>query len=140
MNDLDTYREAEYHKTSSARSFGIVFAVVFLLLGLYPLLSGAPIRIWALLVGLVFGLSAWVAPQVLSPLSLAWAAFGHLLGKLTSPLFLGLVFFGLITPTGWFLRVFGRRPLSLDFDRKVPTYWIERSLPAPATDSMKDQF
>lgn len=127
-------------KVGSERSFGIVFAVVFTLIGLFPLWVGADVRIWALLCGGVFLGLAFIAPGVLAPLNRAWFRFGLLLHKIISPLVMGLMFFAVFMPIGLLMRVLGKRPLDLGFDRHVNSYWVHRTPPAPEPGSMKRQF
>lgn len=127
-------------RTSSDRSFGVVFAVVFATVALLPLWSGGDVRLWALLLAAGFLLLALVAPRVLAPLNRAWAAFGVLLHRLVSPVVLGLMYFGVITPTALVMRLSGRRPLALDRDGASNSYWIPRSPPGPEAETLTRQF
>src|SRR5712672_789619 len=89
---------------SSDRSFGFVFAVVFAIIGCWPLIHGAAPRWWALGLGAAFAALALARPQLLHPLNRAWLAFGRLLHRVVSPLVMGMVFFTVVTPTGWIMR------------------------------------
>ena len=127
-------------KSGSDRSFGIVFAVVFAIIGLLPLWNGENIRIWALVITGLFLAAALIYPKMLGPLNRIWFQFGLLLHKIVSPLIMGLIFFGAVMPTGLLMRLFGKKPLDLDFDPSLQSYWIHRTPPSPEPGSMKRQF
>ena len=57
-----------------------------------------------------------------------------------NPLIMGLLFFGTIMPIGIMLRLLGRRPLNLNFDSKVESYWIARDPVGPVSGSLKNQY
>ncbi len=130
----------EHVQTSSDRAFGFVFAVVFTIIAFWPLLSGNTPRWWALVVAVVFGTLALVRPALLAPLNHLWTRFGLLLNKITSPLIMGLLFYGIITPFGLIMRWAGKDPLRLRFDPSAESYWIERVPPGPAPETIKNQF
>jgi len=126
---------------SSDRVFGLVFAVVFFLIALFPLLSGQGIWKWAIVFSLAFGLAALTAPRILSPLNRLWTRFGLLLHKITSPIILGIIFFLVITPIGIIMRMLRKDgPLKMIMDHECRTYWIERTPPGLRHDSFTDQF
>ena len=91
-------------KSSSNRSFGIVFAVVFAIIALWPLTDGSAARVWAVAVAGAFLAIALGRPSVLAPLNRAWTAFGSVLHKITNPLTMGLVFYGAVVPTALIMR------------------------------------
>ena len=132
------FSQHQTDKVGSERNFGLVFAVVFALVGLWPILGGNGMRIWALAVAAGFVLLAFVRPSVLRPLNLAWFRFGLLLGRIVSPVVMALIFFVAVTPTALIMRMFGKDVLRLRFDREAESYWIGRD-DDPAT-SMKNQF
>jgi hypothetical protein len=125
---------------ASERSFGIVFAVVFAMIGLFPLLSGNDPRWWALGVGVAFLVLAFAAPKLLAPLNGVWMAVGKIMHKVVSPLVLGLLFAIAVVPTGLFLRLRGMDPLRLKRDAAAKSYWIMREPPGPEPMSFKNQF
>ncbi|MCH7543123.1 MAG: hypothetical protein IIB65_05750 [Proteobacteria bacterium] len=127
-------------KGSSDRTLGLVFAVIFLIVGLAPLAGGAGVRIWALILAAVFVVLAIAWPTSLGPLNKVWTKFGLLLHKLMSPLVMGVIFYLSVTPIGVFLRVIGKSTLGLRPDPKMETYWIERRPPGPPPETMKNQF
>ena len=125
---------------SSDRSFGYIFAAVFLLVGCWPLLYREPPRWWALAIGASFAVVAVARPQVLRPLNKAWLALGHLLERVVSPLVMGTIFFVCVTPTGWIMRWRGKDPLSRKRRPDLSTYWIARDTAPPQPEAMKNQF
>lgn len=125
---------------SSDRSFGLVFAGVFLLVAFWPLLHGRSPRWWASGVAVGFGLVALVRPVLLAVFNRLWSKLGVLLGRVVSPIALGILFYGVLTPTGAMIRLTGKDPLRLRRDRGAKTYWIAREPPGPAPDSMTHQF
>jgi predicted membrane metal-binding protein len=125
---------------SSNRSFGLTFAIIFAIYGLWPLIRVAPVRAWALVVAACFLLAALVLPRVLAPLNRLWLRFGLLLHACISPVIMGLVFYTTVTPIGLMRRLLGKDPLRLRFDPDAVTYWIERHPPGPAPDTMPRQF
>jgi hypothetical protein len=127
-------------RTSSDRAFGIVFAAVFGVVGLLPVLRGGPVRSWALALAGVLLVVALRRPALLAPFNRWWTAFGLLLHRVVSPLVMGLIFYGVVTPTGVLLRLGGKDPLNLAWDRNIDTYWIDRRPPGPTPDTMPRQF
>ncbi len=127
-------------KAGSERAFGLVFAAVFALIGLWPLFSAGGVRVWALIVAALFAAAAFLAPGALKPLNRAWFLFGMLLHKIVNPLVMALLFFTTVTPTALVMRLAGKDPLRLKFDRAAKSYWIERAPPGPEPDSMRRQF
>jgi hypothetical protein len=125
---------------SSDRGFGYVFAVVFALVGAWPLIHWQTPRWWAFGVAAAFAVLALVRPQILHPLNRVWLALGRLLHKVVSPLVMGLVFFLTVTPTGWLLRLRGKDVLSLKRRPDLKSYWIKREAARPEDESMKNQF
>ena len=134
----DLSRQHE-ERSGSDRSFGLVFAAVFAIIALTPLLFGEGIRVWALLPGVAFLGIALVRPATLAPLNKAWLAFGRVLHRLVSPVVLGFLFYVVITPTGLLLRALGKDPLRLSLKPDAATYWIERQ-PGPKPETMRNQF
>jgi hypothetical protein len=125
---------------SSDRAFGLVFTAAFLLIGLWPLVRLAPVRTWALGLAALFLVASLLRPAVLSPLNRLWLRLGLLLQRITNPIVLGILFFGIVLPIGLLMRLVGKNPLRLGFDRGAQTYWIERQPPGPAPDTMPRQF
>ncbi len=123
-------------KISSNRSFGIVFFIVFLLIALYPLTYGGEIRIWSLIISIIFVILGLLNSKILAPLNKIWFKFGILLGKIISPLIMGIIFFLVVTPIGLIMRLLGKDVLNLKIN-KNKSYWIEKNGPK---SKMKNQF
>jgi hypothetical protein len=136
----ESFAERGAVKTSSDRSFGIVFTVVFAVIGLAPLLSGHPVRWWSLGVAGAFLAVALIYPRLLAPLNRAWTKFGLLLHHIVNPLVMGMLFFLVVTPIALAMRLCGKRTLAMELDPAASSYWIERSPPGPAPETMKQQF
>lgn len=127
-------------KTSSNRSFGIVFTAVFGIVGTVPLISGNPVRWWSLGVAGIFLVVSIFYPAALAPLNRLWTKFGLLLHRIVNPFVMGLIFFLVVTPIALIMRAVGKRPLQTTIDYNVTSYWIRRNPPGPAPESMKRQF
>jgi hypothetical protein len=127
-------------KTSSNRSFGIVFTCFFLLVALLPLLHHHIIRWWALILAACFFVVALIVPKILRPLNYLWTRFSILLSKITTPIVMGIIFFAVLTPMSLCRRLFKRLPLTLEPDPKQPSYWITREPPGFNAQGMKNQF
>ena len=123
-------------KISSNRSFGIVFFIFFLIIALYPLLNNHNIRLWSLIISIVFLILGLLNSDFLKPLNKIWFRFGLLLGKVVSPLIMSIIFFFVLTPIGIFMKVLGKDLINLKFNNKK-TYLIEKSGPK---SKMKNQF
>jgi hypothetical protein len=132
--------EEEEVRPPSERSFGITFAVVFLIIGLLPLVHGGAWRPWSVGVAAVFLAAAFLFPAVLRPLNLLWLKFGLLLHRIVNPIILGAMFFLAVTPTAMFMRMRGRRLLQREFEPGLDTYWNRREPPGPEPDSIRHQF
>ena len=123
-------------KISSNRSFGIVFFIVFLLIALYPLINSEEIRVWSLIISLIFLVLGLINSKILSPLNNVWFKFGLFLGKVISPLIMMIIFFFVVTPIGLIMRILGKDVLNLRYNDNK-TYWIEKTGPK---SKMKNQF
>jgi len=123
-------------KIGSNRSFGIVFFIVFLLISIYPLINSESIRIWSLIISLIFLLLGLINSKLLNPLNKIWFKFGLLLGKIISPIVMGIIFFFVVTPIALLMRLIKKDLLNLNFNNNN-TYWIEKSGPK---SKMKNQF
>ena len=123
-------------KISSNRSFGIVFFIVFLLISIYPLINQGELRIWSLLISLLFLILGIINSKVLSPLNKVWFKFGIFLGKIISPIVMGIIFFLVVTPIAFLMRILKKDLLNLKYN-KNSSYWIEKTDPKSI---MKNQF
>ena len=123
-------------KISSNKSFGIVFFIVFLIVSIYPIFNSGDLRVWSLIISITFLVLGLLNSFILSPLNKLWFRFGILLGGIVSPTVMGIVFFGVVTPTSIIMKIFQKNLLGLKKDNKK-TYWIEKSL---IKSKMKNQF
>jgi len=115
---------SENIKISSNRSFGIVFFVVFLLIAIYPMINQGELRLWSLLISFTFLVLGIINSKLLTPLNRLWFKFGLFLGKIVSPLVMGIIFFSVVTPIGLFMRLFKKDLLSLKYNDEK-SYWVE---------------
>jgi len=123
-------------KIGSNRSFGIVFSIVFLLIAIYPIINNEDTRLWSLIISFIFLVLGIINSKLLTPLNKLWFKFGLLLGRIVSPVIMGVIFFLVVTPTGFIVRIFGKDLLNLKLN-KDKSYWIEKSGPK---SKMKNQF
>lgn len=115
-------------RPAQLRSFGLILGGMFAVIALWPvLLGGEDLRLWALMVSGILGLSALVLPGMLRPIYKVWMRLGSALGWLNTRLLLGIGFYGIFTPMGMVMRLFKRNPLRLGFDPQATTYRVPRS-------------
>ncbi len=123
-------------KISSNRSFGFVFFVVFFVISLWPILSENEIRIWSLILSVIFLILGILNSKILTPLNKVWFRFGIFLGNFITPIVMGIVFFLVVTPTGILAKLFKKDLINLKKNNDK-TYWVEKK---ETTSSMKKQF
>ena len=124
-------------KISSNRSFGLVFFFVFLIVSLWPLLNENPLRIWSIIIAIIFLILGLMNSKLLAPLNVLWSKFGILLGSIVAPIVMGIVFFLVITPTGFIMKIFNKDLLKKNRDSGKVSYWINRD---KTKSTMKQQF
>ena len=129
------------HKTririNSNRSFGVVFFFFFLIISLWPLVNENPLRVWAIFIAIIFLTLGLMNSKLLTPLNILWFKFGILLGSIISPIVMGIVFFAVITPTGFIMKIMGKDLINNKYDNKKKSYWINRD---KSKSTMKQQF
>ena len=125
------------NKKSSNKSFGILFFVVFLGLGLWPLTNDKNINIYLIIISIIFLILGLLNSKLLSPLNLFWIKFGELLGKIIAPIVMAIIYFFILTPISLIVRLFGKDLLSLKFSKQIKTYWTKRK---KDLGSMNKQF
>ena len=123
-------------KIGSNRSFGLVFFLVFLIIALYPIINNEGLRLWSLITSFFFLILGLINSKLLTPLNKIWFKFGIFLGKIISPIIMGIIFFLVVTPTAIMMRLFGKDLLNLKFNNRK-SYWIEKNEP---TSKLKNQF
>ena len=120
----------------SNKNFGIVFFIVFFLIAIFPLTNSEEIRIWSLIISFIFLTLGMLKSKILTPLNNLWFKFGIILGKIVSPLVMGVIFFFVVTPIGLLMRLFGKDLLNLKYSLNK-SYWIEKNGPKSI---IKNQF
>ena len=123
-------------KIGSNKSFGFVFFIVFLIISIYPMLGGDSLRVWSLAISIIFLILGLLNSKILSPLNKLWFKFGIFLGKIISPIIMGIIFFFVVTPIGYLMRLFKKDVLSLKFNANK-SYWVKKNGPK---SKMKNQF
>ena len=136
----EDFSRAEHVEASSNRSFGWVFTAVFLIVALWPLVSGGTLRWWSLIVSGLVLLVTVAAPALLTIPNRLWMRFGLLLNRIISPVALAILFYVVVTPTGLLMRALGKDNLRLRRSVSSESYWIKRDPPGPDPDSMSNQF
>ena len=124
-------------KMSSNRNFGFVFFIVFLIISLWPLQHEGQIRIWSIVISLIFLILSLMNSKLLTPLNQLWSRFGLLLGNIVAPIVMGLVFFLVVTPVGIVMRILGKDLIRKKLNKNNKSYWIKREKPI---GTMKKQF
>ena len=124
-------------KISSNRNFGLVFFGFFLIISIWPLIYGEELRIWSLFISIIFLLLGLFNSKILTPLNKLWIRFGILLGKIVSPVVMGIVYFGVVTPIGVIMKIFKKDILNLKIDKNKKTYWLKKD---ENKQNMKNQF
>ena len=123
-------------KKNSTKSFGILFFIVFFVIGVWPVFNSENLRLWSIILSFLFLISGLVNANFLNPLNRAWIKFGEILGKIIAPVVMFLIFFALITPLSFVIRIFGKDLLKTRLSNKT-SYWIKREKDA---GTMKRQF
>ena len=123
-------------KIGSNKMFGIVFSVIFFIIAIYPILNNDSVRIWSLVISLIFLILGLTNSKLLSALNKIWFKFGLILSKVVSPIIMGVIFFLVVTPIGVLMKILKKDLLNLKFNHNN-SYWIEKNDPQ---STMKNQF
>ena len=123
-------------KIGSNKSFGIVFFVVFLIVSFYPMINDNDVRYWSLILSIIFLILGLLNSNILTPFNKLWFKFGIFLGKIVSPLIMGIIFFGVVTPIGLLMKILKKDIINLKFNDNK-SYWVEKS---KLKSKMKNQF
>ena len=137
MTEVNVSRNNNEVQGGTDRAFGVVFTIVFIVIGLWPLSLKSNVNLWALMVSLLLMIITLFKPSVLSPFNKIWTKFGVLLHKIISPFILGAIFYLAVVPTGIIMRLLGKDVLKLKMDANVSSYWEKRELSGPSPESMK---
>ena len=114
------------HKKSSNRSFGILFFLVFLGFGLWPLTKEISPNIYLIIISVIFLILGLLNSKLLSPLNNLWIKFGEILGKIIAPIVMAVVYFLILTPISLLVRLFGKDLIEMKFNNNIKSYWIKR--------------
>ena len=114
------------HKKSSNRSFGILFFLVFLGFGLWPLTNEMSPNTYLIIISVIFLILGLLNSKLLSPLNNLWIKFGEILGKIIAPIVMAVVYFLILTPISLLVRLFGKDLIEMKFNNNVKSYWIKR--------------
>ncbi len=123
-------------KIGSNKNFGIVFSIFFLLLTIYFYLNDKNLNIYLLITSLIFLILGFKNSIILTPLKRIWFKFGLYLGNFVSPIIMGIIFFGVVTPTSILVKIFGKDLLKLKKSNNK-TYWLKKD---NSNSRMKNQF
>jgi len=124
-------------KKHDLKMFAIIWSAIFVVVGVVPLLKGQDIRVWAIVVAMVFSIIAFTKPQILTPFYKVWMKFGEFMGRIMSKIIMFILYFGIFTPVAIFLKIIGKDLLNKKVDKSQKSYWIERET---QPQSMKHQF
>ena len=124
-------------KRSSERNFGLIFAIFFMIICLYPILQGQDIRLWACTISFIFLFFGIFLPKALIVPNKLWFKFGMLLGAIVGPIIMGIIFILVVTPTGIIMRLLGKDILNQKMKKSAKSYWINRK---ENISSLKNQF
>ena len=123
-------------KKNSNKSFGFLFFLVFLTVGLWPFMSSESIRIWSIILSVIFLTLGIINSKILNPFKKGWIKLGELLGRIIAPVVMFAIFFLIVTPIGLLMKLLGKDIINLKFNKKIKSYWMTRK----AIKSMKRQF
>jgi len=123
-------------KKNSNKSFGFLFFLVFLTIGLWPFMSSESIRIWSIILSVIFLTLGIINSKILNPFKKGWIKLGELLGRIIAPVVMFVIFFLIVTPIGVLMKLLGKDIINLKFNKKIKSYWMPRK----AIKSMKRQF
>jgi hypothetical protein len=126
-------------RIGSDRNFGIIFAAFFLILALWPIVRGDPIRVWSLIVAGCFFGAAFFSPHIFSLPNRLWFRFGLLLGKVLTPIIMGTLFLGVVLPVALILRLLRKDTIRLRPDPSSESYWLPKTS-GLTPETLKDQF
>ena len=124
------------NKLPTNRNFGIVFFLFFLFISLWQFSNDKTLSYWFLIISIIFLILGLLNAKILTPINKTWIKFGEILGSIVSPIVMAIIFFGIVTPIGLFLKLIGKDVLKLKQDKKN-TYWIEKD---NSNNNMKNQF
>lgn len=139
----ESYRDSEAVEAGSDRGFGCTVGTILMVIGAAKTVMAGSVALVASLIFAVGGvllLLGIVAPTRLSLLNRLWLKLGAAISTVVNPIVLAVLFFAAVTPMAMIMRLAGKRPLRLAFDRTAASYWIAREPPPPRPSTMRQQF
>lgn len=124
-------------KKHDLKVFALIWAGIFMVIGLLPLIKSGDMRVWSVIVSILFAIVAFVKPEILTQFYTIWTKVGEFIGGIISKIVMFILFYGLFTPVAIFLRLIGKDLLNKKIDKSQESYWIERET---QPQSMKNQF
>lgn len=104
------------------RKFGLTVGLALIAIFLYQLIFKHQPLIYVAAIGGLLIFMAIIIPQLLTPLRTIWDKIGEVLGFINTHIILFVVFFLVVTPLGFILRVLKRNLINLKFNRNN-SYW-----------------
>ncbi len=132
---MDSFKKAP---NSSEKSFGIVFSILFLAIGLYPLLNNNPVSITLLVMSAMTLFLGLCYPSTLVLPNKIWMKFGVLLSHIMTPVIMAIMYFVIIVPLGIVMKLLFNCFKENSYDKSAKTYWKKRE--PNEEQSMKNQF
>ena len=125
---------------SSNRSFGLLFFIVFLILGIWPLKNGTNLNIYLISISGIFLILGLVNSKLLSPLNKSWIKIGEVLGMIIAPFVMAIVYFIFLTPISVLVRLVGKDLLALKFNKKkIPIGLLEKKTLALCVNNFSEK-
>ena len=135
---MSIIQKKDFEKQS--KHFGLLLSVIFFILAVYLIFKKSIfLGIFLLILSGTFFLVSIAIPRYFNRITKLWLRFGDILGRVVSPITLGLIFFILIAPIGMLTRLFGRDELLLKRANKR-SYWLMRDKNNDKLNSFKRQF
>lgn len=124
-------------KLKDLKTFALIWSLIFLIVGIWPLFSGNTVRLWAMLIMLLFLIVAFLKPSLLNSFYKIWIKIGEVIGGFISKVIMVILFYGMFTPVAFVLRLLGKDLLRKKLDKNSSSYWIKRDT---QPGSLKNQF
>jgi len=124
-------------KEHDLKMFAIIWSAIFAVIGVLPILKDDEVKIWAIIIALIFNIIAFTKPQILTRFYKIWMKFGEFIGGIMSKIMMTILYFGIFTSVSIFLKIIGKDLLDKKIDKSQTSYWIERE---NQPESMKNQF
>ena len=136
----ENFKDRHEIEIGSERNFGLIFALVFSVIGIFSYFNGVLFWFWFFAVAIAFLLISLIVPVLLKPFNFLWFKLGIMLQKIVSPIVLATLFFFFLTPIAVSMRIFGKCFLDMKFNSNASTYWIERKTDAKQSLNMTKQY